>query len=151
MHLLEIDPAVLSRHLAGKDILGHRHILENGKFLMHHLDVTDRALGRIHDLAAQRNLPCIGCQFALNDLQRGRFSRAVLTKDRMNLARSDTKADVAQRLHRAVTLADTGHVQNSGFHRSHSRSSNLENLRGGPHRSTAADARLSPVQEDCHA
>ncbi len=103
--------------MAEKNVLGHGQFGEQQKFLIDRRDAgaagivrsgksglravdQDRALGRLDD--------------ARHDLDERRFARAVLAKQRVNLAGAHVERDAVQRAHAGKDFFDVAHFKRRG-------------------------------------
>src|SRR5215468_3198832 len=97
-----------------------------------------------------RDLPSIGPVHAAEDADQGRFARPILADERMNLARSDVKADAIERNGRAKTLLDVLRARRC---LAHQRRPAFNNAQGRRSAGDARDAHLlvgepAPVDND---
>ena len=94
---------------AERDILEHRHRLEQREMLEHHADAQPPRRARIGDAdgrAVEDDLPLVGREDAVDHLDQRRFSGAVLAEQRMDFAGLDAQVNVVVGAHARKGLAD---------------------------------------------
>ena len=102
---------------AKRDVFQHRHRLEQREVLEHHADAEPARRARIGDAngrAVEDDLALVGREDAVDHLDQGRFSRAILAEKRMNLAGLDAQVDVVVRADARKGLADADELQAQG-------------------------------------
>src|ERR1700722_9592371 len=130
---------------AERDVFEHRHRLEQREVLEHHADAKAASCTRIGDPGGrpvEDDLALVGREDAVDHLDQGRFSRAVLAEQGVNLARPHAQVDVVIRADTRKGLADADELQTQGSFDFHLDFTSLPipvRLR-----STACDAKTAP-------
>ena len=111
--------AVAEIRLAGEDILRDRELLEDLDFLGHVGNALGPGLKRGMEggrLAVEADGPLIavGRMDAVQDLDKGRFTGAVLAEQRVDLAAANAEVDAAQSLDAGKALHDPGCLDDEG-------------------------------------
>ena len=94
------------------DVLGDRHVREQGRMLMDDRDpdlLCQRRGEAVDARAADDDRARVGCRRARRDVHQRRLAGAVLAEQGVDLARQHVEGDVRERRDRAVVLADGGH------------------------------------------
>ena len=129
---------------AERDVFEHRHRFEQREVLEHHADAEATSRARIGDAdgrAVKDDLALVGREDAVDHLDQGRFSRAVLAEESVNLAGLDAQIDVVVRADAWKGLADAGELQAQGSFDIHLNFTSLPTL---CRRSTQPDAKAAP-------
>ena len=112
-----IDPALLADLATGEDVLRNGQLAEKLRLLVDGGDAEGhrrRRGGDRHLMTLEADGAGVGGLRARQDLDHRRLAGAVLTDQRQHLADVDRQICVADRPHRAETLADAGHLQPDG-------------------------------------
>jgi hypothetical protein len=105
---------VTARLPAHEDVLRHREIGEQGRFLVDHCDARVTSIGwavEHHRLAVDEYRSRVGTVDTGQCLDQRRLARAVLAGDRMHLPREQGDRHVTQRQDAAERLGDVGETQ----------------------------------------
>ena len=111
---LEIEPAPPARLLTEHDVLGHRHHRHEHEVLVDHPDPQrDRGRRRadLHLLPVDEDLALVGGVQAVQHRHQRRFAGAVLTEQRMDLARHHVEVDPVVGDDRAEPLGDAPQLE----------------------------------------
>ena len=106
-----------------EEIAINAHLVDDGEILVDNRDAQLDRIGRRRDRDSRPIPPkgaSVGLVHAGQDLDQGRLARAVVTKEREHLPRSNTEVHAAKRLHRAERLSYTLGLDAPGvLHRGH--------------------------------
>ncbi len=106
-----------ARIQAERDVLEHRHRLEQREVLEHHADAEAPRRARIGDadrLPVEGDLSLVGREDAVDHFDQGRFSRAVLAEQGVNLPGLDAQGHVVVGADARKGLADADKLQPQG-------------------------------------
>src|SRR5882757_7923160 len=95
--------------IAEHDVVGHRHVGEDGQLLWHQHNAEiprGSRLAQVPRLAVHEKVPGVGADSAGKDLDQRRLSRAVRSDQTVYFAAAQVDVDPAQRVYAAVPLAD---------------------------------------------
>ena len=114
-----VDHAPARGQMAEEQVLGHAHFRHQVQLLVNHRHAAGDAVGRAFEgqgLRADMQRAAAGDIGPAEDLQQGRFARAVLAHQRMHLPGLGGKTDAVQRLDPGKGLADAVKPQGRSGH-----------------------------------
>ena len=102
---------------AKRDVLQHRHRLEQREMLEDHADAEPAGGARIGDAgrrAVEDDLSLVRREDAIDHLDERRFARAVLAEKRVDFAGPDAQVDIVVGAYARERLADADELQSQG-------------------------------------
>src|SRR3974390_3175148 len=125
--------------VAGKrqlHVLGHRHGAKGRRDLKRAADAEPPDLARRQPddaMAGKADVPVVGSQLPVDDVEAGRLAGAVGADQRKELPFADIEADIGERAHAAECLAQAAHREDAhaGFLRAWSRLANVPTMPPG--------------------
>src|SRR5690606_1954788 len=133
---------------AKEDVLGHVHVLSQGKVLIDHGDPQVPRLpgaGQPDGLSSEEDLAPIGLEGAGQDLHEGRLAGRIVPHQAQHFTRSEGEMDVLERLNGPKALGDSPHLH-QGHPVGHGNTSwKVGSGRAAPHRTRYFPANWSTL------